>query len=339
MGTHRYIVEAVAGENPGKEDVQFLVANPYATNNPSNFGSNTGEVARFLISHGCREALVHHAEAYLPTFRSKLRKNKDVLIGYRMFGEQYSAVAILLKNYGVAKFRTIFPKVMETAFGIKLSCEFGLVSKTNTAQKLPVMRHIEYTDSSGKLAKKPNHLFVTIYLKLSENKRAKLLPIVISTISAILREPMVIQKIMDNEVTDANSLAKALTQVSVERANARDSGYHSVSFSGGNRMEPLMTNTIRNNLARSSSSDGSDWYSILKLATFVYYFSSQQFVGNRGINGPVNYMADHWNPSFLQNFRRDVLDNSLASSIKTVEKKRRLSGGYYSPTNLENAMS
>jgi hypothetical protein len=336
MGTHRYLVEAFVCENPKKKDLHFLCVNPLATQYYAEFGDTKGKVPRLLLSHGCREALVNQASLYKGIVGKNCEKNSHILIAYRMFGEQYSSVAVLLKKYGVVKFREIFSDVISKTLHLTIDVDFGTIPSKDTSKKLPIRRLIKYQDKSGIDREMLTDKFITVYLDFPKEKFVRMNPMMISTIAAILREPVVISGIMEGEITDNISMAKALANISIKRLRGTDSSYQCLNICPEKR-EPAITTKMIAYLKQPQNHDGSDWLSTLRLSSlFFYMIGSKRLVDV--YNGPSSFMQVRWTLDFLRKFRKAVLTESMARTIAAEEARRRIDR-FSTAGILEQAMS
>jgi hypothetical protein len=287
MGTHTYLLEVIKipKETTDYEGIiTFKQFNDkYETN--SNItrlyqpGEYSGDeiVTRNYQIFSCREVLARSLSQLFFEGGKRIVCNKETkcLVGIRALGETYTDVAkVIQASSGSASVSAFMSKL----FKIPITLTYGFSSEKSTPQQF---RPGGVLKLYGKEKKVNGH--INMLLDLDEFDSTTNLHIVISTILALLRETRIISGILSGEIKTLKTLIRELYKISKDRAYGKESSYDCWALGVDTEDE----------LSHSNNADGSDYYSIAKLALFIVAYCKKEITQNEpGRSGPVYYMEN-----------------------------------------------
>lgn len=314
--SHKYLVEAfISRIKPGKSRLNFVRVNADSTSESTYFSLDVSK--RFLSSVHCREQVVKRVRGIVnKTFTG----NDNVILGVRAFGEQYTTVAELLSkisrknNSSQKKTAEFLRDFINRVFRINLDLEFGIIPKSKLKNSLAFS--VTFPGKNGESVTRACNHQITLYMNSWENVDTALIDVKVSAILALLREPILVDKIFSGEIFDHISLARETMKISLSRATKKDDSYFCVSLSGIESNLKALQNRMKNVLAHRDNSDGSDWESMSRLAVFfytIYETKTKDKVSTE--NGPANHVEKTCIPRRYTMFREAINDEILVKSF------------------------
>jgi hypothetical protein len=270
------------------------------------------KVPRYQANHTCRES-VHYRVREL---KSIFSDDSDCTMGIQSTGQQYSTVARILTEYSEKSMEDVVGKTLERlfkkVFDISLEISYGIATEKDINKMFGGGLHY-FRDKNGNKVDKNSDGYVTIYLNCKKNPYGPALSVSISAILAILREPVIVEKIVSGKISTRVSLANELVNISSKRAAGNLCGYFNISGYGNGNSEKYLTDSESSYIRNSINGDGSDWLSLFLLAGYCVY-NSELDVTSR--NGPVNSMMS--SPNSIKGFVKKI---KKLPSMKIVSKR------------------
>lgn len=325
MGTHKYIIDLLKSEEeePAKK-LGFRTSYTNGVGSTSDFLEYVrGEDSkvRFIKTYGCRERVCDDL-VNLISGTLRLHKDKHYLYGMRCLGEQYHVVAELLKNVENSdqKLAGFFTEL----FGIKLGIYHNFMTESTPSYVQRFTSNLKI--KSGEKTKSVAG-YINIYYRLALVDKVKPITMIISAVAALLKEPKIIEKIIDGTITDAEGVVEKLLEISFDRYCGKDFSYDCWNL-GFNPREYLMN---------PNNNDGSDYLSMFKLGLFIGGIANNYLKGQLGGSGPADCAEDHlkttqiirivndaypeFSPTYLTSAGMDDMSDVLHSSIQKLEEE------------------
>ncbi len=274
MGVHTYLMEVVYKDREVNlaEDFNFLITGLDSFSTSNHFSIEIKH-SRFFDTYGCREFLYNMLIAIRePLFDTPISEN--VVVGVRMIGEMHSKVVDLMESQGdsikvLQKFFSKYLKVnVELGYGRAEPSWRGrafvgeLEVKTRGEDRVAASTVI---DRSG---------YVDLYFRPKHNPNYKeSYAALITGLIWLLREPVIIQKILTREIENNTDLATQLMILALDRFEGRDLSF-TVAAVYGNTCSYTMKELQEKWTSVHQSainSNATDYMSIFHAA--MYFFS------------------------------------------------------------------
>jgi len=211
----------------------------------------------YITESTCREVLVHRIRQINNTTRKGLKKGINYWVTMSSTGDNAHALYSAMVR---SKERERVQNLLNSVFGIEMFITLHRFS-----------RNIPDIMVRGKSKLFPG--YYKAHFDLSKVKDSIIHPATISAIYGILRETRVIHKILKGEIYDAKTLVRELVSISYDRMLMKDKTPPTLSDLWGLGHDTVTKEYITTSWTRyllsPLNSTGSDWVSLLCLATYI----------------------------------------------------------------------
>ncbi len=286
---HYYNIIAMRGkELKNMPDGVFPITLPDCVTSTESFGTSK-RYGRYQSKQTCRESVFYRIKEMKSIFSS----TSDCILGIQSTGQQYSTVAAILEKYSSMYskdfVKEVLSKLFKLVFDVQLDINYAVVPAEDI-YKIYGGGLYHFIARNHKSVGKNSDGYVTIYLDCTKNTKAGKLGTSVSAILAILREPIIVDKIVSGKIRTATTLSSELLKISAKRTKGDICEYFNIADYGDGNTEKYLTESEQRYLMQSINGDGSDWFSIFLLAGYCQY--NKVISGDMAINrnGPVNTM-------------------------------------------------
>lgn len=212
-----------------------------------------------ITEQECRELVIQDIQL----LRESYQREEPYIFAIRMGGEQHDKVSRLMQGKNKC---ALVEKVLSNTLNLR---DFEIRSgKFSTPTSNNYWRPFNDTTVKRKSEIKPIPFYIDIYTN-NELIDDPEFPVKLSALIAMLREPRLIQGILDGSVVTPADIAKKLLEIAEDRQKKADESY--ICW----KLSPYGTDDdIKRQLDSADNDDASDGYSIAVLALFtlaVYY--------------------------------------------------------------------
>lgn len=274
MGTHSYLFEVRKDTKKLPwNSLDFNITSFDSTGNSFDF-LESEESYSFCGSQTCREFVLVDLSTIMYAFygyESKILQRFHYLVGIKSSGEMYTKVAkILRKRHGLRKLEKFYQDI----FGLKFKLSYKLYKYADNPANAFLCTDFVFQDG-----RKVANGEITVKFFLHETKLSAL-HAVISALLALLREPLITERILFGKIYDRESLAKSILTIAKARLDRKDVSYdcfmltaEDISLRHYTRKEIL--ERILDSLSDTNNDDGSDYFSMTFLAAFVAAYNKE----------------------------------------------------------------
>lgn len=327
MATHSYRIQAISKDSkdvfPRKTSLLFHRVMQGADNLEGFLGHKNSS---WYEEEYCRESVSYRFRETAGKFKFP---TSNTIFGIRCYGEQYTTVVKEItktKPDKKAVLETI-AKVLSESFELNISLDYG----STDADAMPGEYRFTYLDLRGREHTKSCNRTVTVYIKTWENKEVTLLNPKVSGVLAVLREPLIISRIVSGKITDKESLIDAISRIALARLTGKIAGYYCMNLACCDYEEiDIVLREITSELKSIHNDDGSDWYSMLHLGIFLFSLDKESEEESsstvENCSGPVDYAEDKLSDSTKRKFLSRYVPKSYNDEISNIVRRQ------YDPT-------
>lgn len=280
MGTHYYTIQILKGKSEiPLSDLKLPFIDMEATQSETGFADSRYD--RFLYHSTCREVVYR---VLRDSTRNAKTSGKHFSIGILARGEMHHKIATIMAEFPGAEntlsryFKKIFGVTMQISTGDNDSNRRVAIQYRKSYQSSEVVT--EYFDKN-----------IVLKFTWKDVEKFNYFGIMISSILALLREPVIIRGVLSRRYRTVDSLVKALMEIAWARANRKDDSYFCTSLVShiGATLEEIK-GRVKNCLIQTNT-DGSDARSIVQLAEYIKMHDyCQNLAGLSNEYGPSDLM-------------------------------------------------
>lgn len=298
MGTHYYVV-GVTPRIKGEPPEERLELEPYSRKR-YDIAKFPTEARPSGSGYTCRE-FAFSSLGLLITSSFPENSKRDLVFGIRCFGEMYTKISHMFTD---KKDVTKISKFLSEIMGVKFRLKFHVTKSQN---ELPTDLRLRFLGGT-----KPLDGYVDIYINSWENRGVNLMNNRMSAICAILRESRIMNGIVTGTIHDKESFMGELLRISNDRRQKNDDSYDCYTLTQfSNYARYQIMESIKVNLAGFGNTDGSDHYSMFKLAVFINFADKFPDLSISTYNGPASFARSTVNEKSLKEFKKVVKFHKL----------------------------